>query len=482
MSEKCFCHFNGYEVKDAAARKSIEDIKLLLGDEVTDIAAREAIQNLEKYVVDIVTPQMYGATADGETDDTVAVAAALNSGKKVYFPAGIYLIEGEVKITRTGAINIVGDGTTKTHIRYRHNGRMSFDRSGAIAWRAATFRIEGIYFELTSGIDISFCQFGIIKNCSFARSGGDSLSNRIGINLLNECHYFTIENTLVSGFDTGIRTETSNGCIIKAVYISYCATPMHLLSDYNKISDSDIEGGNGTMKIESGNNVIDNLHLERNNAGNWIEISGSNNILNITAESDGVSYYNPLLNVTGKRNNCTVKGCGYQIMNHKSHKSNKFKVLGSYAPMNEKLINGAAMRDLDIEFPRNSVIYDSDVDGLEKFFELSGGAYWLEGGTIVSPTGASVRMKISEILAENGLSGCYAIFKTTSHTGQHIFNNGASNQASTLEWVKCSEIWYLKSDMISTSGNGCASTFNRIILTDGGTMDQLNFGKEQQGG
>ena len=38
-----------------------------------------------------VTPQMYGAKADGETDDTEAIQAALDSGMPVFFPQGKYL-------------------------------------------------------------------------------------------------------------------------------------------------------------------------------------------------------------------------------------------------------------------------------------------------------------------------------------------------------------------------------------------------------
>lgn len=64
MEEKCFCHFNGYEVKDAAARK---------------IA---------------VTPQMFGAVGDGITDDSTAIQAAINSGTAVVFPAGKYKFSG----------------------------------------------------------------------------------------------------------------------------------------------------------------------------------------------------------------------------------------------------------------------------------------------------------------------------------------------------------------------------------------------------
>lgn len=60
MSEKCFCHFNGFAVKDATARKEIENIKS-----------------------GIVTPEMFGAIGDGVTCDADAFINAIRTGKKV---------------------------------------------------------------------------------------------------------------------------------------------------------------------------------------------------------------------------------------------------------------------------------------------------------------------------------------------------------------------------------------------------------------
>jgi len=65
VSDKCFCHLNGFEVKDAKARESIG-----------------------------VTPQMFGAVGDGVADDTNAIsnmfAYAALADKKVHFPKGEY--------------------------------------------------------------------------------------------------------------------------------------------------------------------------------------------------------------------------------------------------------------------------------------------------------------------------------------------------------------------------------------------------------
>lgn len=54
----------------------------------------ESIANLETYV----TPQMYGAKGDGVTDDTAAIQSALNTGRNIYIPGGVYKLSGELVI------------------------------------------------------------------------------------------------------------------------------------------------------------------------------------------------------------------------------------------------------------------------------------------------------------------------------------------------------------------------------------------------
>ena len=51
-----------------------------------------------KISAGVTTPQMYGAKGDGETDDTVAIQAALDTGKIVFFPEGVYLITAPLTI------------------------------------------------------------------------------------------------------------------------------------------------------------------------------------------------------------------------------------------------------------------------------------------------------------------------------------------------------------------------------------------------
>lgn len=62
--------------------------------------ALTALANLG--ITDYVTPQMFGAKADGVTDDSDAIQSAINSlpsrGGTVYFPAGTYIITKQIDI------------------------------------------------------------------------------------------------------------------------------------------------------------------------------------------------------------------------------------------------------------------------------------------------------------------------------------------------------------------------------------------------
>ena len=79
----CICHLNGYEVKDAYARKLLE----------------------QEGFVSVFD---YGAVGNGETDDTAALQAALDTGKKVFIPDGVYNISAPI----TGTNSIRGDRNT----------------------------------------------------------------------------------------------------------------------------------------------------------------------------------------------------------------------------------------------------------------------------------------------------------------------------------------------------------------------------------
>ena len=52
-----------------------------------------------KTIKDYVTPQMYGGVGDGSHDDTIAIQSAIDSGKIVYIPDGVYIITSPILST-----------------------------------------------------------------------------------------------------------------------------------------------------------------------------------------------------------------------------------------------------------------------------------------------------------------------------------------------------------------------------------------------
>ena len=66
-------------------------------------------RTLEERFGDIINVKDFGAKGDGVTDDTDAIQAALNTGKTVYIPSGIYACYGELAMTIAGT-RIVGAG------------------------------------------------------------------------------------------------------------------------------------------------------------------------------------------------------------------------------------------------------------------------------------------------------------------------------------------------------------------------------------
>jgi hypothetical protein len=70
-------------------------------------------RTVDSKLKDSVSVKDFGAVGDGVTNDSAAIQAAVNTGKKVYIPAGTYLCN----ITISNKIILEGDGSTTTILR-----------------------------------------------------------------------------------------------------------------------------------------------------------------------------------------------------------------------------------------------------------------------------------------------------------------------------------------------------------------------------
>lgn len=79
-------------------------------------------KNYHEVTGDAITPQIFGAVGDGVTDDTQAVAQAIQNALQgsgvVYFPAGEYLVKWSgIRVSVTSDLTLFGDGMNESVIR-----------------------------------------------------------------------------------------------------------------------------------------------------------------------------------------------------------------------------------------------------------------------------------------------------------------------------------------------------------------------------
>ncbi len=136
-----------------------------------------------------VTPQMFGAIGDGKADDTDAIQNAVDSGKPVVFPDGVYRMTRPLVINR----NNVSIRSSAESIEY-YGVRLVFDGCDGICVyggsRYITIRGIGVYA---------------------ANADNENIAIRfIPGNNGNEVHRFNFEHGFIANFHYGI-TESMDG-------------------------------------------------------------------------------------------------------------------------------------------------------------------------------------------------------------------------------------------------------------------------------
>lgn len=283
-----------------------------------DISKRlEKIDKID-YLLNYITPEMFGAVGDGITDDTVAIQKAIDYitneeiNGKLLFQNSIYLVTDTINITKGGFViqgngkhGRTDNGCKGTHIRYKGNPNK------------AVFSTRG-YEDFTYGLQI--------RDIRFATDGNGGLTALD----LYKCSEIVLYNVTVNGGfdhaivmeDVGIGTiedcnlsDNENGFYLKQVntlWFSHIncwinSNSAFVFKDECKqitIRDSWIENSLNCIEVDSANERTSLVNLILENTSFTSTVEGSRFIKAIYTES--ASSANLLLLDTITIMNCHV--------------------------------------------------------------------------------------------------------------------------------------------------------------------------------
>lgn len=250
------------------------------------------MEMIAKFMNFIVTPQMFGAKADGTTDDTISFQKALNNGSPVFIPNGNYKITTSLNIPSKSFITGCGK---KAIINYTGTGFCFITEDHSIGVTIKDLRIicndngSGIqlYNSSNSGLEEYDVQHRLINL---------SISHGItGIEISNYCRECTVDNCYIDVMTTGIRVNGTDNKIINSTCGNILQNGFYIWNNNNLVSNCKafLCGKNGNnyagFYIEGNFSSLVSLICQQNYTNGVILNAGRCQLTNVISEWNNYS-------------------------------------------------------------------------------------------------------------------------------------------------------------------------------------------------
>jgi hypothetical protein len=175
----------------------------------------------------------YGATGDGVTSDSAAIQKAINVGKTVYFPDGIFQCSGLTSTTNIQAFV----GTGSSILRKNASGAIFTSAANDLVFQGMQFR--GASASFTGDNVVLTGDRPTLLNCASSDASGRALKATGGrVRVLGSCGIYQTADATASGYDIEVG-------------VSGTATLYHVLTDFNSSQST-----GGILLIDCGSQVV----------------------------------------------------------------------------------------------------------------------------------------------------------------------------------------------------------------------------------
>lgn len=227
---------SGLVQKAASAGDAPGDPEAMFAFSGTDSDSENSVAGSSGDLERAVSVRDFGAKGDGETDDTEAVQAAVDSGDAIFFPAGSYLLSDSIVIRGKSGLNLLGQSATFVYegsgycfeVSNTESSRLDFgkivtENGGGIALREEDGGISDVTVTFdnlsarTDGILITGTKNGAASSSGNRVFGGRMEYGECGVTMRAgdgaDLTGWDFYNCGIEGVSTGFSLDAGDGTI-----------------------------------------------------------------------------------------------------------------------------------------------------------------------------------------------------------------------------------------------------------------------------